>query len=253
MSIYTPIATCENCRSTFTPTVGSYGRFCSLSCSSTFNGKILTEKATNTRILKEFEYNSNPTYCRCCSEPLPYVKRNNLYCTQSCAAKETNKIPRKRGPESKPKFLFSRIKFLWCPIAEQWYCNRNPDGSFRRKSPYVKTLKELYYYNARFKFNVYHFPEEFDLSLIEELGWYTCPGKKRKNGVLNVNGISRDHIISISYGFANGIDPFIIGHPANCRLMPHSDNKRKQHYCDMTLDELMVRIKEWEVKYASSG
>ena len=85
--------------------------------------------------------------------------------------------------------------------------------------------------------------------LIKEFGWYTCPGKKRKHQPKNISGVSRDHIISVSYGFANNIDPTVLSHPANCKIMIHSDNKIKHNKCDITLDQLLIKIKVWEQKY----
>jgi hypothetical protein len=132
-----------------------------------------------------------------------------------------------------------------CSHTNQYYLNKNPDGTTRRCSPYVKTIKEQYYFNARFKFNVYHFPDKFDLDLIKTHGWYSCPGKKRKHDQKNINGVSRDHLISVSYGFKNSIDPKILSHPANCRIMIHLENKRKHAKCELTLNELLAKIANW--------
>jgi predicted nucleic acid-binding Zn ribbon protein len=39
---------------------------------------------------KEEEYNKNPKLCECCGKPIPWEKRQNKYCSHSCAAKITN-------------------------------------------------------------------------------------------------------------------------------------------------------------------
>ena len=233
---------CQYCSKIFNVTPGSYGKFCSLSCGTTFRNAIYLEKTTA-------KYNINPVKCKCCNTSLVYAKRKNTYCSISCASKITNQIPRKRGPTAVEKLSYSKIKFILCSHTNQYYSNKNPDGSLRRCSPYIKTIKEQYYLASRFKFNVYHYPEEFDLSLIYQYGWYTCPGLKRKVHPKNTLGVSRDHIISISYGFANNIHPSIISHPANCRIMIHSDNKIKHTKCDLTIDELLERIDSWNKKY----
>jgi len=80
-----------------------------------------------------------------------------------------------------------------------------------------------------------------------------CPGRKRKTFAKNIDGVSRDHIISVSFGFNNGIDPNIIAHPANCRIVLQSQNKRKAESCLMTLDQLLTKISEWDNKYRTSG
>ena len=80
-------------------------------------------------------------------------------------------------------------------------------------------------------------------------GWYTCPGQKRKHYAKNVNGISRDHSYSISEGLKNNINPLLLSHPANCKLMIHLDNKRKHSNCEIIIDKLKEKILKWEDKY----
>lgn len=99
-----------------------------------------------------------------------------------------------------------------------------------------RTYKE----RCLFNFTLSDYPDNFDFGLIEKHGWY-----KAKNKGNNLNGISRDHIISIKYGFENNIDPYIISHPANCQLLKHSDNNKKNTNIGCTLDELLIKIKQW--------
>ena len=99
-----------------------------------------------------------------------------------------------------------------------------------------------------FKFSVYDYPKEFDLSLIGKNGWY-----KAKNRGDNLGGVSRDHMISVKFGWKNGIDAKIISHPANCKLMIHSENVRKYSSNSISLEQLLNRIKEWDAKYKTSG
>lgn len=239
-------ATCQQCSNLFIITPGSYGKFCSLSCGTTFRNKINLEKS-------KIKYNLNPIKCKCCQIILEFDKRKNKYCSNSCSSKITNQVSRKRGPTAVEKFPYSKIKFRLCTHTNQHYSNKNPDGTNCIGSPYVKTLKEKYYAASRFKFNVYHYPNEFDISLIEQYGWYTCPGLKRKGQPKNTSGVSRDHIISVSYGFANNIDSKIISHPANCRIMIHSDNKIKHGRCDLTVDQLLEKINAWNKKYTEQA
>ena len=235
-------STCQHCLKLFTVTTGSQGKFCSLSCGTAFRNKF-------NRRTDENKYSINPNKCICCQTVIEYEKRKNKYCSRSCAAKITNQVARKRGPTAVEKSPYSKIKFMLCTHTNQYYSNRNADGSIRRCSPYVKNDKEKYYNAARFRFNVYHYPEEFDIQLIEKNGWYTCPGLKRKGQPKNILGVSRDHIISVSYGFANNIDPKIISHPANCCIMLHSENKHKHNTCDLTLEKLLEKIATWDKKY----
>lgn len=95
-----------------------------------------------------------------------------------------------------------------------------------------------------FKFGLSTYPDEFDFALIEEYGWYSPSNKKN-----NLKGVSRDHIISVRYGFDNKIDPAIISHPANCQLLIHNKNISKFSKCGMTLKDLLRKIKKWDKKY----
>jgi hypothetical protein len=73
---------------------------------------------------------------------------------------------------------------------------------------------------------------------IADVGWY--------HPKTNPNGLTRDHILSVKYGFINGVDPKDISHPANCQLLPHSENCSKGARCDFTHDDLRKRIGEWD-------
>lgn len=95
-----------------------------------------------------------------------------------------------------------------------------------------------------FNFSLNDYPDEFDFKLIEEHGWY-----KAKNNGDNLNGVSRDHIISIKYGFKNNIPAKVISHPANCQLLLHSDNASKFDKCSISIEQLYRKIEEWNSKY----
>ena len=80
--------------------------------------------------------------------------------------------------------------------------------------------------------------------MVEKYGWYAA--KNRGN---NLGGISRDHIVSIRYGFENNVDSNIIAHPANCRLMVHGLNVSKGKKCGITVEQLKEKIQKWNEKY----
>lgn len=60
----------------------------------------------------------------------------------------------------------------------------------------------------------------------------------------NRKGMTRDHMISVEYGFRNNIDPAIIAHPANCQFLSMSDNAIKSASSCLTIDELLKRIEQ---------
>lgn len=100
--------------------------------------------------------------------------------------------------------------------------------------------------DCAFKFNLKDYPEEFDFTLIEKYGWY-----RPKNRGDNLNGISRDHAVSIKYGFDNALPSEHLSHPANCVLMQHGKNVSKYSSNSISYQDLLVRIKIWDNKYGA--
>ena len=101
-----------------------------------------------------------------------------------------------------------------------------------------------YRLDSNFKFNLSDYPDEFDFSLVEKYGWYSPSNKKN-----NLGGVSRDHMLSVKEGFEMQIDPKIISHPANCKLMIHTENISKNKKSIITIDELILRIEIFNKKY----
>lgn len=90
---------------------------------------------------------------------------------------------------------------------------------------------------ASFRFSINQYPDHFKGDLIKEHGMY--------HPTRNPNGVSRDHMFSISDGFKMGIDPSILAHPANCQLMLHRDNHSKRSKSIISLEKLMDRIRNF--------
>ena len=195
------------------------------------------------------------------------TKSNKIFCSKSCSVSYTNK---KRKPQSKETRIKKRNKMID-------YHKRNTKISFTNKhslSPrnkinivgsytyvyckkckhcgdifytrekvrycpihanlYRKNYKEKY----KFTFNIYKYPNLFDLSLIEKYGWY--------NNKTNKNGITRDHRISINEAIKNDYDPYYIKHPLNCELMFMYENNKKNINSSMSYLELIRQIEEYE-------
>lgn len=55
---------------------------------------------------------------------------------------------------------------------------------------------------------------------------------------------TKDHMVSVIYGFIHDIDPYLMSHPANCMILSNSNNSSKNGSCSITLDELTERV-EW--------
>ena len=126
--------------------------------------------------------------------------------------------------------------------------------SFRIKMRSVKdsvilTYKNLGYYDNKTEKELYCMKCAFNFS--SNLYQYVLGKKEYKwyNSTENKEGISRDHRISVNYGWNNKINPNLISHPANCELMLMTDNNIKRTKCSITVDELKEAIKEWDMKY----
>ena len=115
------------------------------------------------------------------------------------------------------------------------------DYSEARKN---RSALQNYRADCAFKFNLSDYPDEFDFTLIESYGWY-----KPKNRGDNLTGVSRDHIISVRYGFDNQLPAEHLAHPANCVLMKHGENVSKGKKIGMSYDDLLKRIEAWDKKY----
>jgi len=95
--------------------------------------------------------------------------------------------------------------------------------------------KELYKKQCQFTFNPYSIREIPGYHLLLELGIY--------HPLLNPNGVCRDHMISIEYGWRNDIDPSIISSPLNCQFITNIENIKKGSTSSITIDTLLEKIK----------
>jgi hypothetical protein len=184
--------------------------------------------------------------CKQCGKQITSYEQKD-FCSRSCSASYSNSRREfKNGYNSKGITLIDKV----CPQCDNEFQAKRRKTIHCSKECYIKSkikddgsLKD-YRRKCQFNFNLADYPNEYNFTLIEEYGWY-----KAKNHGDNLNGVSRDHIVSVRYGFDNNISPDIISHPANCQLMPHKENVRKNFRCEMTIEELQCKIKQWEEKY----
>ena len=94
--------------------------------------------------------------------------------------------------------------------------------------------KKIYQSKCGFKFNPYSMPEIPGYDKLLELGMYH-PNR-------NPNGVCRDHIVSVEFGWRNNIDPNIISSPYNCQFITNAENISKNASSWMTIEELVSRI-----------
>lgn len=211
----------------------------------------LNLKKHNQAWLKHLKY---------CAECGIEFSRQGKFCTRACAGRNFNK---NLGAESRNKIRSSNIAIWQDKIEKRWPyskivdCKCNVCGGAFVSRYYRKYHKDCYstytdYFRAAgFNFNPFNYPLWFDttslLKEIEKYGWYCTPGSRK--GKRNLNGISRDHLLSRSDGFKLGIEPWKIRHPANMRLIQHNINQRKGSKSIITVCELEKRIAHFNEIY----
>jgi hypothetical protein len=127
-------------------------------------------------------------------------------------------------------------------IGDNSFCSHPCSAKYTNKNRAKKSLNYARYRSlCSFSFDLKSYPNEFNFELLIKHGMY--------HSTKNINGVSRDHIVSIKYGFTHNVDPAIISHPANCQIILQSHNIKKYSKCDMTLEQLLEKIKIWDRKY----
>jgi len=237
---------CLGCDIEFEDYINNDRKFCSKSCSISYNNKKRNLDYTTTKSAKCGD-------CDCDIEINLRASVNNCLCAE-CKAnnrKEYDKIintnlkTEKRKPKSKKRKPKSDQPTK-LPIVR--ICKKCNINTLKARKKYCDTCKYDYYHIYRprceFKFSLDEYPDGFNFDLITEHGWYSPTNKKN-----NLTGVSRDHIYSVKNGYENKIDPLIISHPANCKLMLHNENNSKNTNSNITIEELLNKISEWDKKY----
>ena len=210
---------CKNCGKAINKTLSDKKKFCNCSCSAQYNNKKRkhTEETKKKISDKIIALNKNKK------------KSDNII-------KSVIKNGKKHTIRIRPEISIRKCRF----------CNENKP--ILKHKIICKNCATKYYKIYRplceFDFNIYNYKNEFDFTLIKQYGWYSPTNKNN-----NLNGVSKDHVFSVKDGFINNINPEIIKHPANCRLIKHSDNNKKSYTSLITLNELLEKIKYWNQKY----
>lgn len=199
--------------------------------------------------------------CKKCNAPFIVKERERLFpskdgyfCSRACAnSHHVSDVHRKKTSDSLRKLtvMVSR-ECPWCHTTfesrksrNKIYCSMSCAANHRTSRTKANwTEYQRYRHDCKFRFALSDFPDEFDFSLITTYGWY-----KAKNRGDNPSGVSRDHIVSVRWGYENGVDPTLIRHPANCQLLRQSENVSKGKHPTLTVEELIKRVDLWDKKY----
>lgn len=226
---------CKQCHALFQPTGSGPKLFCSQSCSASWNNvkRGVRSQSTKQKITDGLiaHHANNPK--------VAYTKVTKL--KKISILKKTSGF---KPPKIKP-IIFNRDTFKNTiagdySIIYQCQCKKcSIIFTSRTQRKYCKEHLDCYSSSAKagykFTFNVYHYPDLFDLNQLKQLGWYAPGGK---SGKWNPNGLARDHKISINTAVLNDYDPYYITHPLNCELMTQIDNNKKKTKSSITYHEL---------------
>lgn len=253
---------CEICENDFE----GKNRFCNQKCRNTYISRVSSEKrkASNAKVVAEkrekrrleqieIEAARKSTHCQKCGKFDKHQFGSFRFCSQECAKSfSTSKNRKEINIKVSAKFASKVIQYEFfdfecknCKRTEKRkisnrhkFCSRSCAISFRYKDC---SLFTKYRSLTSFKFSLNTYPNEFDFSLIEKHGWY-----KAKNHGDNLGGVSRDHRFSVVEGYRQKINPLLIAHPANCKLLVHNENISKGCKSEFTIETLLDEISKWE-------
>ncbi len=205
---------CENCNKDHHGTYGS-GRFCCVTCARGFSTK-------NKRTEINKKVSAKISGRKLSADHKKKIELANNFNRKEKITKNCVGCGKEMHCRPSDKRKFCTLK-CWAKDTE------------KNKEPFL-----LYRQQANFDFNIADYPDKFNLILVEQNGWYSPSNKGN-----NLLGVPRDHMLSVKDGFLLGVDPQIIKHPANCQLVLHKENQRKNRKSSITLEELLTRIKNW--------
>lgn len=171
--------------------------------------------------------------CKKCGASL-YSKSKKQICS-SCSTPLETRLNKQLivGP-------FSKLYYKKCTHCNSVFCSRHKRKYCSSCSPlYDKTYRQRF----KFTFNVYKYPDLFDLDYITSIGWYSRGGTA---GVWNPDGLSRDHKVSVTDAIKNNYDPFYISHPINCEIMPWVVNNKKKGKSSLLYEDLIILVDKYE-------
>lgn len=224
----------------------------------------LIQQQKRFSIKKQITTEKHTRNCKHCLKQ--YSHRSNVFCSQSCSASYNNTnrtVNRKPKPPTIKQIAKStRIRLRTTKQIMVQSFNQ-PCGPFTllyykncahcnilfvndKKRKYCTKCVEKYTNNRmdyRFQFNVYHYPDLFDIQLLTELGWYAPKGK---SGKWNPNGLCRDHKVSVNEAIKNNYDPYYISHVMNCELITQVENNKKKTSSSLSYPELVALVNSYD-------
>jgi hypothetical protein len=160
---------------------------------------------------------------------------------------------------NKPGYLIK----LWMHELPQFETIHNSSGAFtlilhntckhcgalfnhRRRQKYCNVCSPLYIDGRNkylFTFNVFNYPQLFNLDEITRIGFYQ---RNQKDKATNVNRLTRDHRVTINTAIRHNYDSYYITHPLNCAILPWIENNRKNTTSSITYEQLVEMVDAYD-------
>lgn len=194
--------------------------------------------------------------CLFCGKNMQMLKKQKRkFCSHKCSATYNNIIRPKevriRQAETVRKTMLNLSKnkqSIKKKIKIQKSCKVCNINLLNTKCTICDNCKEQYYKyyrtECRFTFSIKNYEFMFsdkEKNILSVHGMYSA---SNRGG--NIFGVSRDHMFSVKDGHLIGLKPFVLSHPANCKLLLQSDNSKKNSRSSITLKELYKKIIEIE-------
>ena len=220
----------------------------------TYSEKAIKNKCYKLGLIYKYTISYYTKYeCEICKKYFSdLISNKRKFCSSSCSAKLSNG-KRKYTVEQKERFkeILSKYrlprKHYVCNNRNFRVCNKCNIDFYSKKYKQFCERCIYDYYNiyrpkCEFDFDIHSLCYKFDnYDLVEKFGIYSPSNKGN-----NLSGGSRDHMVSVKWGFENKIDPNIIKHPANCNLMLHTETNIKKTCNSISYNELLIRISNWD-------
>lgn len=202
-------------------------------------------------------YNLTPNKCKYCNDNISYEYRNNKFCSRRCSGIFNNnerklsgwKVSEESIEKTRQKLQiysgeYSKIYFAHCKFCGTSFIP-DTNGNSKLVCAHCQHLK--YKNNEEkwsFNFNVFNYPDLFDLDAVNSVGWVSFGGKR--GGKKNPKGLSRDHKVSVDESKRNNYDPYYITHPLNCEIMPHDENNSKNTKSSISYSNLKLLVNAYD-------
>lgn len=290
---------CNHCQKSFhLSRRDGHRKFCSRSCSATYNNSKRGPKSQDTKakisatVRKKLPIYSKVSWCKSCAGVIQnewktkcQKCRTRLSCDTKSSIPEdalTDVYPRLRHgiithaarvlEKDRAQITYKDVEIFRniiethlnqdnlspSQIAEKYQIKHSDFGMFIKKclklqlknvKSAVKNTKvqlgnaktdekSIYYDECSFRLTQAELTLVPGFALLKSIGVY--------HSTKNPNGAVRDHILSRHDAWLNKYDPAHIRHPANCRFITNLENIKKSSSSDITYEELLNRIADWD-------